>query len=267
MTDYLPLPVTKELNNSELAYYRELINGLNNTIGVTVDWLATPEAKELYRKRQDEINAFFEDSGIEADWDTLITSNASNSEEYVNRFYQLGAAIGYSDINRKLSYTKADKEALFHLKKYNFDLVKDVNTELVKGIKKTITEAVAEGNGAEVTSRRLRELPLQPVGNISLETRCNMIARTEHARAVCTGTLQAYSNYDVSMVNVITTGDALVCDDCATAEKNNPHTLLEAQDLLPMHPNCRCTFAPVIGDTSIPPSQPISNPNVVNLIS
>ena len=112
--------------------------------------------------------------------------------------------------------------------------------------------------------RKLMELPLTPINNnISVRTRAEMIARTEHARAVNTGTLQAYVNYGVKQVEIITAQDGLVCDDCLEIEDNNPHNVYEAQELLPMHPNCRCAFAPVVTDDDI--IERVSDPISVDL--
>ena len=130
---------------------------------------------------------------------------------------------------------------------YNFNLVTNLNTELRDGIREVIFNAVAAGDGYQTTMRNLMELPLTPINNnISVRTRAEMIARTEHARAVNTGTLQAYVNYGVSQVEIITAQDGLVCDDCLDIESQNPWSISEAQDLLPMHPNCRCAFAAVV---------------------
>ena len=108
------------------------------------------------------------------------------------------------------------------------------------------------------------ELPLTPINNnISVRTRAEMIARTEHARAVNTGTLQAYVNYGVTQVEIITAKDSLVCDDCMDAEENNPWSINEAQSLLPMHPTCRCAYAPIVD--SIEDLERVENPPSVDL--
>ena len=108
------------------------------------------------------------------------------------------------------------------------------------------------------------ELPFNPIDtNISLITRAEMIARTEHARAVNTGTLQAYVNYGITQVEIVTAQDGLVCDDCLELESRNPLTINEAQEALPMHPNCRCAFAPVAD--SVEDLERVNNPTSVDL--
>ena len=61
----------------------------------------------------------------------------------------------------------------------------------------------------------------------------------------------------------VTVSDGLVCDDCLEIEDNNPHDVFEAQSLLPMHPNCRCAFAPVVTDDDI--IERVSDPMSVDL--
>jgi hypothetical protein len=43
---------------------------------------------------------------------------------------------------------------------------------------------------------------------------------------------------------VINAGDDLVCDECLNIADDNPYTLDEALDLIPAHPQCRCSVTP-----------------------
>ena len=120
--------------------------------------------------------------------------------------------------------------------------------------------------------RNLMELPLSPInGNISVRTRAEMIARTEKARAQNTGTLQAYANYGVDQIEVITSHDDLVCDYCLELEEGNPYMLQEADNLIPAHPNCRCYYVAHVpepdelGSFDIGSLSIVDNPLVVNL--
>ena len=245
--DWIKIPFTKKLTPEEIAYLQSLTNGLDNQLEVVAEYLGSEEYAELQYMSQIQIDAFFRNSGIKQKLDDLIEYNASDSEQFIRQFYKIGAELGYEDIGGVLAYTQADRIALYTLTDYNFNLVTNLNTELRDGIREVIFNAVAAGDGYQTTMRNLMELPLTPINNnISVRTRAEMIARTEHARAVNTGTLQAYVNYGVSQVEIITAQDGLVCDDCLDIEANNPWSINEAQDLLPMHPNCRCAFAAVV---------------------
>ncbi len=70
-----------------------------------------------------------------------------------------------------------------------------------------------------------------------------MIARTETSRALNEGTMNAYRNYGVRLVDWITADNKDfegVCDDCIEMYENNPHNIDYVD--IPMHPNCRCTI-------------------------
>jgi hypothetical protein len=49
-------------------------------------------------------------------------------------------------------------------------------------------------------------------------------------------------------VNVQTAGDDRVCDICNEIAADGPYTVDEADELLPVHPNCRCSPVPALAD-------------------
>jgi len=245
--DWIKIPFIKKLSPEEISYLKSLTDGLDKQIELVAEYLGSEEFAEISSMNQRQIDAFFRNSGIKQKLDDLIEYNASDSEQFIRQFYKIGSELGYEEIGGVLAYTQADRIALYNLSQYNFNLVTNLNTELRDGIREVIFNAVAAGDGYQTTMRNLMELPLTPINNtISVRTRAEMIARTEHARAVNSGTLQAYVNYGVEKVEIITAGDDIVCDDCLDIEDRNPWTIQEAMELLPMHPNCRCAFAAVI---------------------
>lgn len=268
----LRIPNDKKLTRGEQAYLRQLSSGLDNQLLTVSEWLGTSEAKEFFRTKQSNINDFFKNSGIQKRLDEIINANVDNSESLIQRFYQIGTSLGYHDLRARIVYSPADREALYRLTKYNFDLIRDLNETLRGGIREVLFNAVAAGQGADETTRQILELGIKPlplknkdgevVRFIASKTRARMIARTEHARAVNTGTLQAYANYGVEQVEIITVGDSNVCDDCLDLEANNPYTLEEAMSFLPVHPNCRCSYGPVV---EAPMIFPEDNPIFVDL--
>lgn len=271
-SDWVHIPFTKKLSQSELEYLTSILLGFERQLGLVAEYMGSAEYAELEFANQRQIDAFFRNSGINQRLDELINFNASDSEQFINEFYRIGAELGYEDIQQTLAYTLADQEALFNVTKYNFDLITNVNQELKTGIREVIFNAVASGEGYTTTMRRLQELPLTPINtNISIRTRAEMIARTEYARAVNTGTLQAYANYGVDKVVINTSHDSLVCNTCLMLEEGNPYSLYEAMKFLPAHPNCRCNYAAYIpepdelGSFDIGSLSIVNNPLVVNL--
>ena len=49
---------------------------------------------------------------------------------------------------------------------------------------------------------------------------------------------------DLELVNILTAGDDLVCQECEDAALDGPYSLDEADELLPLHPHCRCVPIP-----------------------
>lgn len=251
----LKLPVTKRLSKREKKYYNTLLKGLDELIQTSISFIGSREYNQLKKlikpktklydsfvgpeyRHSDELKKFFNSSDFKSELNSIIESNAESSQDFIKEFYLVGARLGYGQLKRRMGLTLADEEALYYIQKYNFDLVTNLNTELCYGIRETIFNAVATGQSTQTTKQQLLELALEPIGNVSARRRAEMIARTEHARAVNTGTLQAYENFGVREVEIITAGDDDVCDDCIDIEENNPYTLEEAQELLPVHPNC-----------------------------
>lgn len=272
--DWIKIPFHKKLSPGELEYLTAISLGFDKQLELVSNYIGSAEYAELEYMNRLQIEAFFNNSGINQRLDELINYNASSSEQFIAEFYRIGAELGYEDIQQTLAYTIADQEALFHVSKYNFDLITNVNQELKSGIKEVIFNAVAQGEGYQTTMRNLLELPLTPINhNISVRTRAEMIARTEFARAVNTGTLQSYANYGVDQVDINTSHDSLVCDYCRILERDNPYTLQEVMNnlLLPAHPNCRCNFSAHIpepdelGSFDIGSLSIVDNPRVVNL--
>ena len=270
--DWIRIPFHKQLTSSELEYLTSILLGFDRQLEIISQFMGSAEYAELQFMNQRQIDAFFKNSGITQRLDELINFNASDSEQFINEFYRLGAELGYEDIDQTLAYTLADQKALFTVVKYNFDLITNVNQELRNGIREVILNSVATGEGYQSTMRKLQELPLTPINtNISVKTRAEMIARTEYARAVNTGTLQSYANYGVDKVVINTSHDGLVCNYCLDLEENNPYTLHEAMKLLPAHPNCRCNYAAYIpepdelGSFDIGALSIVDNPVIVNL--
>lgn len=266
--DCILIPFTKDMSSAESEYCNLLLGRIQDQLQKASDWLGSEEAEELYKQQQRYIDDFFENFEDSELYDKL--SEMVNSKDYkdiddlLEKFYKMGSKLGYDDLKQKLNLTDADKKALQFIKDYNYDLIQDIDKETLEGIRTTIFDTALSGKGYTETAQRLEELPLTPItSRVSLRSRCEMIARTEHARAVNTGTLQSYANYGVEQVNVITVG-SLACNLCKDLEAKNPWTLKEAQSMLPVHPNCRCAWSAYLDLSDLPSLEEVENPIVIN---
>lgn len=243
-----PLITKSQLNSDELYYFEELEDLINQHIKIAEDWLKSEEAQEIYNesskmKKSFDIRYFF--NTIESNIDEIVNSKATTVDDMITHFYEVGNRFGFKQIKREIVFTSADANSLFNIKNYNFELIRNISTDLKSAIRESIWRSVAQGESAENTARRLRDLPLEPLNKKqSIRSRAMSIARTEVMRAKNTGCLQAYTNYGVNQVYVPSIGDGNECPKCLAIINNGPYTIQEASLILPAHPNCRHHFAP-----------------------
>jgi len=121
-------------------------------------------------------------------------------------------------------------------------LASEVSAELAN----VLTEGLALGLNPREIARNLTN-KITALNN----SRARTIARTEIIRAHHLGNIAEYERFQVQGVTILaefsTAGDDRVCPRCETLEENNPYTLEQVRDLIPVHPNCRCTAIPIVG--------------------
>lgn len=71
------------------------------------------------------------------------------------------------------------------------------------------------------------------------------IARTETQRAANEGRLSTYEQNSITKVEFLVTDDDKTCDECLSFD-GKIMTIDEARAIIPVHPNCRCTWMPVV---------------------
>ena len=166
-----------------------------------------------------------------------------NGISVLPKFYRMGSRLGAVELRRHPEFTTRDQKALNILFNYNSELIENVNVDSCLGIKDIIYAGAFAGLAISKISDNILNSPYQMsrYSGATVTTRCTMIATTEYGRAVNTGVLQSYVNNGVYSVDIVTAGDDRVCDDCIEVEKNNPYSIEEAMNLIPIHPDCRCS--------------------------
>lgn len=138
-----------------------------------------------------------------------------------------------------------------------FSLLKGITAEMDTLISITLTQGLADGDGAAVLTRKLLSVingsgnnlgVIDSVGRyISARRRAETLARTETIRAHHRATINEYKNWSTLDVYVkaelLTAGDERVCEVCSGLEGQR-FSLDEAVNLIPVHPNCRCICLP-----------------------
>lgn len=243
-------------------YYNLISNLLDQQLNRSRMWLSSPQAKEYYyaeMQRQKEIL-----QSLDMEWDDLLEQTYESVDDLIERVYELGKQKGYNDIKEKLVFTDTDKEALDFVRQYNFQLIRKLSNDLRGNVKKTITQAVATGENPYSLANKIVELGVKPLegSTLSAKQRAVMIAKTEVSRAQNTGILQSYVNEGYTEVTILTAEDSDVCSLCLDNAylfnkgedkvyhpglKDNVHRIsdLDENSILPLHPNCRCTYLSV----------------------
>lgn len=101
----------------------------------------------------------------------------------INISYNLGIDQIEKLINRNI--IEINPQVLDYLKKYNFELIKNINTELADKLRTTLSRNILEGKPYTQIVSEIKDIFDTTI------TRARMIARTEQARAFAVGQLEA----------------------------------------------------------------------------
>lgn len=221
-----------------------------------------------FTRSADKVEAFMrwlaaaEASGIlETTSGTTIASSGSVAwaDKYIETAYQRGIA----DAGRKLraggvevgetwirnAFNRpihADRVGLIYTRVYRE--LKGITDAMDQRISRTLAQGIAEGVGPQVIARAIAE-EVQKIGI----TRARVLARTEIIGAHAEATLNGFEEAGIEGVEVesefATAGDSKVCPQCERLE-GKIFTLSEARGIIPVHPNCRCAWIPVVRNGS-----------------
>ena len=129
-----------------------------------------------------------------------------------------------------------------------FNELKGITEAMDQRISRTLAIGIGEGLGAQAIARELAD----EVSKIGI-TRAKVLARTEVIAAHAEATLNSFEEAGVDGVEVesefATAGDSKVCPQCQGLEGRR-FTLSEARGIIPVHPNCRCAWLPVVKEGS-----------------
>jgi len=134
------------------------------------------------------------------------------------------------------------KAKLLYTRSYS-DL-KGVTDAMSQKLSRTLANGLIDGSAPSKIARDM----VDQIGSLS-RTRAEAIARTEIISAHAEGQLDAFDELGIENVSAeaewSTAGDDRVCDDCANME-GTVMTTDEARGQIPLHPNCRCSWIPVV---------------------
>jgi len=130
----------------------------------------------------------------------------------------------------------------------NFEELKGVTEAMAQQISRELGQGLRAGDSVRTITRNINDR----VDKIGL-TRARVIARTETVRAHAEATLNMYEQAEVEEVTAevefTSIDDERRCKECEDLTlEGRTYTVDEAHDVIPVHPNCRCTWLPVVRD-------------------
>ncbi len=189
---------------------------------------------------------------------------------YIFESYQRGVQDIRFDLKQQGVYDFRDLDAVMHTPVHlnrvaqmflrNYENLKGITADMSKEISKFLAESFANGLWPREIAKNMVELiekgKMTDIAikdklgrTISTKRRASLLARTECIAAHINGAVeeclrmgykegQIYAEY-------IAGYDNRVCDTCANMHMQT-FTLEEIRALIPVHPQCRCTFVPII---------------------
>ena len=181
----------------------------------------------------------------------ILSGSIENSVPLLHSWYTFGHTTAYSELNLQPSFTDEDWRTFAYLKQYNYNTISNLSKDICKNLRDVLYKGINDGLNIDELVQLLLDNGLQPDGKFSAETRARMIAQTEKSRLINRAKIVTYKKNMVEFVNIVTKHDGSVCGDCLSYEQNNPHRLDQVEDLLPLHPHCRCKYQPYIPPTGL----------------
>jgi HK97 family phage portal protein len=117
--------------------------------------------------------------------------------------------------------------------------IQGINDTTLENLKGTLQDGIDLGEGVDDLAKRVRETYEDAKGY-----RAEVIARTETISAFTEGNRQLYQESGVKQLQFYTATDERVCEECYS-KHGNKYGIEEAQGIIPVHPQCRCTWVAV----------------------
>jgi len=179
-----------------------------------------------------------------------VVAHSEWQNVYVRRSYEKGIAFAKRKLEEAgLDVPEEDIRAVFNrpihadslglIYTRNFTELEGITEAMDQQISRELADGLSQGKNPRVIAREINNR----VDKIGI-TRARTLARTEVNRAQNEATLNRYTEHGIKKTVLLVgpgpcpTG---VCDDAA-----GEYTMDEARGLVPIHPNCSCTWAPVV---------------------
>lgn len=186
-----------------------------------------------------------------------VPSRSARLQNWQTKYLQMAYDKGQRDAVKKMrarhvaldAYDAKKKEKLppdsrvAILQQRSYSELEGINDEMSRKLSRRLSQGVAQGKSP-------KEIADEIVDDIDISiTRARTLARTETISAHAEASLDAYEEAGIDGVEVeaefMTAGDDEVCEECEDLE-GEIMEIEDARGLIPVHPNCRCAFLPVV---------------------
>ena len=133
-----------------------------------------------------------------------------------------------------------DQEALEWISTRSLTMAKMVNGTTKEALRKALAEGFAEGESIPQITKRIKEFYKN-----GYERRAPMVARTEVIAASAEGSIRGYEALDVEKLEFYAALDERACEECLGLH-GNEYPIRETGGMIPVHPDCRCDWLPVV---------------------
>ena len=124
----------------------------------------------------------------------------------------------------------------------SFETLKGVTASMSSDMNQILARGIASGDNPREIAREMQAR----LGSFT-RTRAETIVRTETIHAHAEGQLDAFTKLGIEELGLqaewSTAGDDRVCEECGAME-GQVFDIDTARNMIPLHPNCRCTWIP-----------------------
>lgn len=152
--------------------------------------------------------------------------------------------ISQEEFLRESFYTAERISKVELLASRSFEQLHGVTAQMSSQMNTILAQGMIDGRGVTALASEMTDR----IDALS-DSRALAIARTEVIHVHAEGQLDGFEDLGVDELGVeaewSTAGDELVCPQCAALE-GETYTVDEARGMIPLHPNCRCTWIPKV---------------------
>ncbi|MAH45863.1 phage portal protein [Candidatus Pacearchaeota archaeon] len=130
--------------------------------------------------------------------------------------------------------------ALAWIANRSLTLAQEVNGTTKKELRKELAAGFASGESTDKIARRIRSYYRN-----DYKRRADVVARTEVIAANNEGALEGYENEGITQSEFYAALDERTCEDCMGYHAQ-VYPIMESHGIIPIHPNCRCTWVPIV---------------------